>query len=88
MLSMKCWPIIHFKSVSIPAPGEAGSFWEDRGDRHHAGIDLYAPAGSQVVAVEKGVVLDVSVFTSADLCSYWNTTYSLLVQSPSGAVWR
>ncbi len=31
------------KKVRVPQIGEAGSFWENRGDRYHCGVDLYAP---------------------------------------------
>ena len=41
------------ESVKIPPKGEAGSFWEDWGDRYHCGVDLYAPENTEVLSVEK-----------------------------------
>ena len=72
----------------LPAEGAPGSFWEDRGDRRHAGIDLYAPAGSAVVAIEDGTVISVGLFTSPDLVPYWNRTYQVTIAHASGIFCR
>jgi hypothetical protein len=72
----------------FPKEGGAGSFWEDRGDRHHAGLDLYAAPGSRVVAIESGIVLSSGIFTSPDLVPYWNVTYQITIAHNSGIVCR
>lgn len=87
-LFLKHWPLPNIHPRRLPEPGGRGSFWEDRGDRRHAGIDLYAPAGSPVAAIEDGTVLDVTVFTSPEVLPYWNTTYSILIRNHDGTVLR
>ncbi len=85
---VRVWPAPESFERRIPAPGEPGSFWEDRGDRHHAGVDVYAPVGSPVLAAEPGVVLEVAVFTAPALRPYWNVTWSVLVECEDGRVLR
>ena len=62
-------------SKNIPNNNSPGSFWENRGDRHHCGVDIYPPPGSGIIAVENGEVIDVGLFTSSlffllIICSY------------------
>lgn len=73
---------------ALPPEGAPGSFWEDRGDRHHAGVDLYAPAGARVVSIEDGTVLSAGVFTSPDLVPYWNVTCRVTIAHDSGIFCR
>lgn len=71
---MKIWPIPNSYSNKIPALNSPGSFWENREDRYHCGIDIYAPDGSEVVSTEGGKVVDIGIFTSPEILSYWNLT--------------
>lgn len=82
------WPVGADLPRRIPQPGESGSFWENRGDRHHAGVDLYAPASTPVLAIQAGRVLQTYVHTSPGICPYWNTTYAIVLQLPSGLILR
>ena len=83
---MKFWPVPESYSRELPEKGAPGSFWENREDRHHCGVDIYAPKGSRVRAVEAGEVIEVGRFTSPELLSYWNVTYYLLLQLQNGLV--
>jgi murein DD-endopeptidase MepM/ murein hydrolase activator NlpD len=83
---MKYWPVPNSYSKNIPAAGSPGSFWEDRGDRRHCGIDIYAPEGSDVIAVENGKVIDIGPFTSSLWIPYWNTTYYILIKNTTGYI--
>jgi murein DD-endopeptidase MepM/ murein hydrolase activator NlpD len=83
---MKCWPVPDSYVKSLPEKGSSGTFWEDRGDRHHCGIDIYAPKGSSVVAVEDGEIIDIGMFTSPDMIPYWNITYYILIMNYSGLI--
>jgi murein DD-endopeptidase MepM/ murein hydrolase activator NlpD len=79
------WPVPESYSRIVPRRG-TGSFWRARGDRRHGGVDLYAPAGSPVLAIEGGRVLECGVFTTADVNPYWNTTHYVLVRHESGVI--
>jgi len=85
---MTTWPLPGSYSREIPGNGEPGSFWEDRGDRNHCGVDIYAPAGSEVLAIEQGEVIDEGLQTSPDRVAYWNTTRYILVRTRSGLYCR
>ncbi|MCK5742187.1 MAG: M23 family metallopeptidase [Chlorobi bacterium] len=78
---MKVWPVPESFSKEIPKKGTGGSFWEDRGDRRHCGVDIYAPVGAQVVAVESGMVVDKGVFTSPEQFSNWKTTNYVIIKT-------
>ena len=81
---MKFWPVPDSYEKLPPEGGAPGSFWENRGDRHHCGVDIYAPKGSTVHSVEEGEVIETGVFTSPEKVAYWNTTYYVLVKHRNG----
>ncbi|MEA3457926.1 MAG: M23 family metallopeptidase [Candidatus Thermoplasmatota archaeon] len=81
---MKYWPIPDSYSKKLPKSGEAGSFWEDRKDRFHCGIDIYAPRYSKVLSIEDGEVIDTGIFTSPDSLHYWNTTQHIVIGLKDG----
>ena len=83
---MKKWPVPDSYPVILPEKEAPGSFWKYRRDRHHCGVDVYAPVGSKVITVESGTVIKSGIFTSPDLVPYWNTTYFILVKHLSGLV--
>ncbi len=68
----------------IPQKGEAGSFWEDRGDRYHCGVDLYAPENTEVLSIEEGIVSETGLMTSPEILPYWNPTYYVIIKNTSG----
>ena len=80
------WPVPKSYSQSLPKVGEPGSFWENRGDRFHCGVDIYAPERSPVYAVEDGLVIKLGLFTSPDMVDYWNHTYFILIHHCSGFI--
>ena len=69
--------------VKIPQKREAGSFWEDRGDRFHCGIDLYAPENTEVHSIEEGIVTETGLMTSPEILPYWNPTYYVIIKNNS-----
>ncbi|HNT54447.1 MAG TPA: M23 family metallopeptidase [Anaerolineaceae bacterium] len=85
---MKFWPVPNSFSRDLPTAGRPGCFWQDRGDRYHAGVDIYAPSESEVVAFEDGVVLSVELFTSPAMRVYWNNTYAIVIQNATGQIVR
>ena len=84
--SAKFWPAPKSYSRKLPGSRSTGSFWKWRGDRHHCGVDLFAPVGSPVVAIEAGRVIRRGAFTSPARRPYWNGTFFVLVRHDSGVV--
>ena len=78
---MKCWPVPNSYSKKIPMYGSPGSFWENRGDRYHCGIDIYAPKNSEVISIDDGVVIKTGVFTTPKKVTYWNETKYVLFRN-------
>lgn len=83
---MKHWPVPNSYSKKIPTTDSPGSFWENREDRYHCGVDIYAPEGSEVLSVEDGKVIGVGIFTSPKIIPYWNTTYYIVIENKSGFI--
>jgi murein DD-endopeptidase MepM/ murein hydrolase activator NlpD len=79
--STKFWPVPDSYSDRIPDTGSPGSFWENRGETFHCGVDFYAPQGSAVIAIEGGIVIDKGVFTNPEKRSYWNLTYYVVIKT-------
>jgi murein DD-endopeptidase MepM/ murein hydrolase activator NlpD len=82
---MKLFPLQNYSESQIPKSG-SGSFGENRGDRIHTGVDLYAPKGSIVCSVESAIVIASDIFTSPQLNNYWNITYFVAVKNHSGNI--
>jgi len=81
---MKKYPLPNRKDKVLQKNGDSGAFWEDRKDRRHCGIDLYAPEGDPVIAIENGEVTDVGIMTSPEMVPYWNITYYIVIRNHSG----
>ena len=86
MKRKRVWPVPESYTRVIPENGSPGTFWEDRGDRYHCGIDIYAPEGSDVIAVEAGMILEVGLFTSPQEAVHWNLTYYILIRHQNGFI--
>lgn len=85
---MKTWPVPDSYSKSLPKKGEMGSFWENRGDRHHSGVDIFAPSGSEVVACESGFVIDIGEFKVPEVATYINNSYYVLVKTEENLIYK
>jgi len=82
------WPVPNSYTRRVPRHGIQGSFWEDRLDRRHCGVDIYAPAGSSVLAFERGEIVATGIATSPAQRHYWNVTHHATVLHDSGFVVR
>jgi hypothetical protein len=74
---------------NIPVPGSPGSFGFQRSHYFHDGNDLYCQEGQEVIAIEDGVVVDISIFTGEDAdppSPWWNSTKAVLVEGKSGVI--
>ena len=79
---MSIWPVPDSYSKEIPKNGAPGSFWEDRDEQFNCGVDIYAPEGSEVLAIERGLVFKIEKFTTPEETAYWNETYYVVVKTP------
>jgi len=85
---MKYWPVPNSYSKKVPIKGTPGSFWEDRGERRHCGIDIYAPEGSEVISIDDGIVIETGTFTTQDIIPYWNETNYVLIKNQDSFIFR
>jgi murein DD-endopeptidase MepM/ murein hydrolase activator NlpD len=66
--------------LEIPLLPHPGAFSKIRAHHQHEGIDLYAPIGTSVLSMSKGIVMDVYPFTGAHAGSpWWCDTWAVLV---------
>jgi len=80
------WPLPDYV-VDVPGSGHPGSFGAVRRHDIHTGVDLYAPVGAEVVAVEDGVIVSIEAFTGPAAGSpWWNDTTYVMVEGASGVV--
>ena len=83
---MWVWPL---RNCAPMFPDEPGLFGAVRRHDIHTGVDLYAEKGTEVVAVEAGVVVLVEGFTgpnASDPSPWWNDTQAVLIEGASGVV--
>jgi len=71
----------------IPENPHLGAFGARRKHHCHEGVDLYAPVGAEVLAVEEGLVRAILPFTGPGAGSpWWHDTQCVLVEGSSGVV--
>lgn len=78
---MKVWPVPKSHSEKLPEQGSSGSFWEERDNGYNCGIDLFAPENSEILAIDKGVVLDIGIFTNKRETPYFNDSKYIIIKS-------
>ena len=76
---MPVFPLHVRPKESYKEPPRSFGSSRDHGARKHAGCDLYAPAGTEVLAVEDGTVLRGPYL-------FYDVVHALEVQHPSGIV--
>jgi hypothetical protein len=74
--------------VQIPCGDHAGAFGAVRKHDIHTGVDLYAPHGTPVFAMEPGVVVALIYDFTGEWAGspWWNSTGAVMVEDGSG-VW-
>lgn len=78
------WPLPDVAPASIPS---VGAFGARRRYDVHTGVDLHAPEGSCVVAIEAGRVVAVCDFTGpAAGCPWWLPTRAVMIEGESGVI--
>ncbi len=75
--------------TGLPVGQHPGAFGVKRKYHSHEGVDLYAPVGAAVKAVEPGVVVAVKPFTgphAGPSLAHWLDTWAVFVEGASGVV--
>lgn len=75
--------------TGLPLAPHPGAFAVRRKHHTHEGVDLYAPHGTPVSAVEAGVVLAVKPFTGPHAgpgLGHWLDTWAVFVEGATGVV--
>jgi len=81
--------IVGEHEMHLPLPPHPGAFGVKRQHHTHEGVDLYAPQGTPVYAVEAGEIVAVFPFTGSRATPpspWWRETEAILVEGPSGVV--
>lgn len=74
-------------STGLPLSPHPGSFGFVRKHHTHEGVDLYAPEGTPVYAVEAGQIVAIIPFTGPQVdMPWWNDTHAVLVEGNTGVV--
>ncbi len=85
----RIWPVPQAYSKRIPLRMDA-SFGAPRkyknGWGKHTGVDIYAPLGSKILAIENGKIVHVSEFTGPPSSPQWRKTYYVMVEQKNGQV--
>ncbi len=75
--------------TGLPIDQHCGAFGVQRKHHTHEGVDLYAPVGMPVLAVEPGQVVAVKPFTgphAGPSLAHWLDTWAVFVEGESGVV--
>lgn len=71
----------------IPIAPHYGAYMVKRKHDVHTGVDLYAPEGAEVYAIEDGEVVCVRCFTGLEAgCPHWHTTWAVDIEGYTGTV--
>jgi phosphopantothenoylcysteine decarboxylase len=83
-----CTPTRILTLNAIPINPHPGAFGYKRKNERHTGIDLYCKENhDSVYSVEDGVVVGIEKFTGAhDASPWWEDTWCILIEGPSGVV--
>jgi murein DD-endopeptidase MepM/ murein hydrolase activator NlpD len=81
--SSKIWPVPQAYSRKVSQVHDV-TFGAPRqyklGRGKHTGIDIHAPVGSKVLAIEDGLVVHVADFTGAPSSPQWRRTWYVMVE--------
>jgi len=71
----------------IPTGNHFGSFGVKRKFSYHAGVDLYTKEGSDVYAIEPGIITEINCFSGpSDGSPWWNNTDCICIEGYSGVI--
>lgn len=76
-----------YKNFFINPPPPHGRFGAIRKHDCHTGVDLYCPVGTEIEALEDGVVVAVENFTGPNVGSpWWHDTQAVMVEGNCGVI--
>lgn len=79
---IKRWPLVS-SPISIPVDNHPGAFGAVRKHDIHTGVDLYCAAGTEVLAITEGTVVNILPFTGPLAgSSWWNPTWAVMIEYP------
>ena len=72
---------------NVPIKNHYGSFGVKRKYSHHCGVDLYAPVGTPVYAIESGTVVEIEWFTGPETqTDWWLPTRCVSIEGDTGVI--
>lgn len=78
------FPIKNYKH-QIPTGEDLGAFGVTRKHDMHTGVDLYCDEGTEVFAMEAGIVIAIEWFTGEEVdMPWWNNTKAIAIKGESG----
>jgi len=82
------WSLLSPLDIMPPIPigkNHPGSFGVDRHHDVHTGVDLYAPYGCPVRAIESGKIIQIEWFTGSKInMPWWNNTRAVYIEGKTG----
>lgn len=85
-MTKKFWPVPSVKK-KVPASKSKRGFGRNKSNgRFHAGTDILANYGDDVISIEKGIVKNIFVFTYPELdkSEKYERTYAIAIQHEDG----
>jgi hypothetical protein len=77
------------KIPALPPINGVGDFASRRSFYHHPGVDIYCDKGQEIVAIERGIVVNIDCFTGPNATPtspWWNETWSIMIEGASGVL--
>jgi len=75
------------RETGLPIGCHPGAFGVQRKHHFHEGVDIYAPEGTVVRAVEDGEIVRVGYFTGPKVdMPWWEETWAVMVEGETGVV--
>ena len=80
------WPLLLVRKRIPKSKSKRGFGGNRKGGRFHAGTDLMAKYGSDIVAIEEGIVKNIFLFTFPGLDKFheYEKTYAIAIEHENG----
>ncbi len=86
MTNKTFWPLPSVKKAVPKSKSKKGFASNRRGNRFHCGTDIPASCGTDVIAIEEGIVKNIFLFTYPSLDKYnrYKKSYAIAIQHTNG----